>query len=259
MLLYSNLAASEKVKLQLKWKHQFQFAGYYMAKELGYYEAEGLDVTIVERDLHQNNIYQVLNGDAQYGIADAVLMLYMARGENIVIVAPIFQHSPNVLLSLKEKNITSPYDLNDKKMLFYPKDSDGFGILAMFHTLGVSPKILRPKSDKDMLALLNQDIEVTSGYISNEPFYYKERGVELNIIYPGNYGLDLYGDTLFTSLKEAQEHPERVERFKRATIKGWEYAFTHKEESAKLIHEKYATNKSYKHLIYEVEAIEELI
>ena len=54
--------------LQLKWFHQFQFAGYYAAKEKGFYEEVGLDVEIKERDLKYNNIDEVINGNAQYGV-----------------------------------------------------------------------------------------------------------------------------------------------------------------------------------------------
>jgi ABC-type nitrate/sulfonate/bicarbonate transport system substrate-binding protein len=62
------LNANEKVTLQLKWFHQFQFAGYYAAKEKGFYEEVGLDVEIKERDLKYNNIDEVINGNAQYGV-----------------------------------------------------------------------------------------------------------------------------------------------------------------------------------------------
>ena len=62
------LNANDKVTLQLKWFHQFQFAGYYAAKEKGFYEEVGLDVEIKERDLKYNNIDEVINGNAQYGV-----------------------------------------------------------------------------------------------------------------------------------------------------------------------------------------------
>ncbi|MDA7746894.1 ABC transporter substrate-binding protein [Psychromonas sp.] len=70
---------NEKVTLQLKWFHQFQFAGYYAAKEKGFYNDLGLDVEIREKSLKVNNIEQVIHGDAEYGIADSVLILYKAK------------------------------------------------------------------------------------------------------------------------------------------------------------------------------------
>ena len=64
----------EKVSLQLKWLHQFQFAGYYAAKEQGYYAAEGLDVTIFERSLDKDFIEQVVSGDKDFGVGDSGIL-----------------------------------------------------------------------------------------------------------------------------------------------------------------------------------------
>ncbi|WP_373003002.1 diguanylate cyclase [Sulfurimonas sp.] len=257
--LSASLLANEKIVLQLKWLHQFQFAGYYAAKEKGFYSDLGLDVEIRERDRTKNNIEQVINGEAEYGIADSVLLLYKAKKEPLTIVAPIFQHSPGVILTLKSSGIDSPYKLNNKKLMFYKKDTDGFGILSMLEHIAVAPNLHRTKDKENYTSLINRKVDAYAGYLTNEPFYFREKGIDINIINPSNYGLDLYGDMLFTNMQEAKEHPKRVEKFKKATIKGWYYALEHKEEIIKLIKEKYAKNKSIEHLRYEAEAIEDII
>jgi ABC-type nitrate/sulfonate/bicarbonate transport system substrate-binding protein len=114
-LISFSLFAVEKISLQLKWHHQFQFAGYYAALEKGFFRDEGLEVELKDRDVAQNNVEQVLQGESQYGIADSVLFLYQAQKSPIVIIAPIFQHSPNVLLTLKSSGIDSPYKLIGKR------------------------------------------------------------------------------------------------------------------------------------------------
>jgi diguanylate cyclase (GGDEF)-like protein len=258
-LFISSLLANEKVTLQLKWLHQFQFAGYYAAKEKGFYSQEGLDVEIKERDRSKNNIEQVISGEAEYGVADSILLLYRSRKEPLVIIAPIFQHSPNVLFTLKSSGLDSPYKLNNKNIMFYNKDADGFGILAMFKHLEIEPFLDRTKDKKHYSALIERKIDAYAGYLSNEAYYFKKEGVDVNIINPANYGFDLYGDMLFTNAQEAQNHPQRVEKFKRSTIKGWEYALEHKEEIIQLIKKKYAKNKSVEHLRYEADALEEII
>ena len=103
-----NTSALEKVTLQLKWAHQFQFAGYYAAQLKGYYRDEGLDVTINPRDPYKNNIQQVIDGEVEYSISDSSLLLYQARNEPVVIVAPIFQHSPQAVATLKSSGIDTP-------------------------------------------------------------------------------------------------------------------------------------------------------
>ncbi|MBE0495308.1 MAG: ABC transporter substrate-binding protein [Campylobacterales bacterium] len=258
-IILSGMCAQEAVSLQLKWFHQFQFAGYYAALEKGFYEEEGLHVTIRARNPFVNNIDQVLAGEAQYGVSDSILLLYRAKGEPVVIVSPVFQHSPSVVLTLKSSGIDSPYKLENKKLIFYPRDTDGFGVLAMLNHLDVKPQLIREKSQDSVTLLKEGAVDALSAYATNEPFYFLEEGLELNILNPSNYGFAMYGDMLFTNETEAREHPERVERFRRASLKGWEYALENKEEIIRLVHEKYAPHKSIEHLRFEAEAIEQVI
>uniref|UniRef100_Q31E96 diguanylate cyclase n=1 Tax=Hydrogenovibrio crunogenus (strain DSM 25203 / XCL-2) TaxID=317025 RepID=Q31E96_HYDCU len=253
-----NESALEKVTLQLKWHHQFQFAGYYAAQKEGYYQAEGLDVDIQPRDLHENNIQQVIDNKAQYGVADSILLLYQAKKAPLVIVAPIFQHSPQVLFTLASSGIDSPYKLKNKKIALYQKDTDGFSVLAMLHEVGVSPTVERTiKSDASML--VQNQVDAYAGYLTNEAYTFHENNIPINVINPLNYGIDLYGDMLFTSQKEVSQHPERVEKMRRATLKGWRYAMAHKTEMAHYIQSHYQMKKSFKHLMYEANAIENVM
>ncbi len=182
LLFNTPLFALEKVSLQLKWHHQFQFAGYYAAVEQGYYRDEGLDVIIKDRNPALNNIDQVIKGEAQYGIADSVLLVYQAQKKPIVIVAPIFQHSPNVLISLESSGIDSPAKLVGKRISLYPNDAC-LAILAMLHeTVDLSDRLeldnytvtvsdllitklqigrLNEKDERDILTLLS-DLELGS-------------------------------------------------------------------------------------------------
>ena len=257
--LITTMYSQEKVTLQLKWYHQFQFAGYYTAKEKGFYKDLGLDVEIKQRDVTINNVEQVISNEAQYGIADSILLLYKARKEPVVIVSPILQHSPSIVFSLKNSGLNSPYKLDNKDMIFYSNDTDGFSILAMLKKLEIKPSLIRNREKNDYLKVLNQEVDLYSGYISNEPFYFKERNIDINIINPMNYGFDLYGDMLFTNKNEATNHPDRVKRFKEASLKGWKYALDNKEEIIQLIHSKYNQNKSIEHLKFEANAIDSLI
>lgn len=249
----------EKVTLQLKWLHQFQFAGYYAAHLKGFYQDEGLDVTIKQRDRYQNNIKQVIDGDAEYGVADSVLLLYQARNEPIVMIAPILQHSPQAIITLKSSGIDTPYKLNNRTLSFYNDDTDGFPLLAMFEQLGVQPTLDRRVKKTGPESLMRGEVDAYPGYLSNEPYLLEKAGYELNVFRPMNYGIDLYGDILFTNQTEALQNPERVERFKRATIKGWYYALNNKEELAQYIQTTLGSKKPLEHLLHEADVIEEIM
>ena len=72
------------VSLQLKWRHQFQFAGYYVAKEKGYYEQAGLDVSILEASPGIDPIQQVIQGQADFGVGTSELIIERATGHDVV-------------------------------------------------------------------------------------------------------------------------------------------------------------------------------
>ena len=95
----------DRVSLQLKWKHQFQFAGYYAAVEKGFYRDAGLDVTLLEAPDNIEPAQAVLRGDAEFGIAASDLVLLRGQGRPVVALAAIYQHSPFILLALANRGI----------------------------------------------------------------------------------------------------------------------------------------------------------
>jgi signal transduction histidine kinase/ABC-type nitrate/sulfonate/bicarbonate transport system substrate-binding protein/DNA-binding response OmpR family regulator len=250
----------EQITVQLKWFHQFQFAGYYAAKEKGFYQDEGLDVILRQREQNKNNIFQVLNGEAEFGIADSILLLYRMRGTPIVLLAPIFQQSPQIFIALRDSGIESPYQFKNKRVMLYPKGTDGIQLEALFNELVIKNtdyvpihKIVNPD------ALIKGIVDVYPGYLANEPFYFHQNNIKINIIDPKNYGVDFYGDMLFTSQAELKNNPDRVDRFLRASLKGWKYALNYSDEIIDIILQKYDTNKSRDALQYEATIIRRMI
>ena len=102
-------------------------------------------------------------------------------------------------------------------------------------------------------------LDALSAYLTNEPYYLLEKGLDYNIIQPVTYGIDFYGDCLFTTEKEIRDHPERVKAFREASLRGWQYAMAHPDEIIDLILTKYRSKKSRNHLKYEAETMKKLI
>ena len=231
----STACAVEKITLQLKWHHQFQFAGYYAAQSKGFYRQENLDVNIVEGGGNMPALKQVLTGAAQYGIGDSDILLSRMAGKPVVAIASIFQHSPYVLLSLREKNINSPQDLVGKRIML-SNDQGATQFKAMMNKAGIGLEhvTLLPHT-WNLLDLIKGSADVMSAYATVEPVQLEAMGYQPSILSNQAYGVDFYGDILFTSEREVSAHPERVDAFLRATKKGWAYAFEHREEIARLI------------------------
>ena len=254
-LFISNLFAShnlEKISLQLKWKHAFQFAGYYMAKEKGFYNNIGLDVDIKEYN-RQDILKDVISGKTVYGVLDSSLILKRSKGAPVVALAAIFQHSPLELMTLKSSNITKISQLKHKKIMATKEFIENPYIKAMFYVNRVYPRDLKiVPSDYNLDRLINKRVDAFAVYITDQPYTMQKRDIKYNLINSMSYGIDFYSDILFTSEKEIAEHPERVKEFLIATLKGWKYAFDHINETIAVINTKYNTqNFSFNKLKYE--------
>lgn len=250
----------EKVSVQLQWADQFQFAGYYVAKERGFYRDAGLEVTLQKFDSKKLSVDEVMAGRSTYGIGRSSLLNDRMAGKNVVALSAIFQSSPFVLLSQKSADIKTPRDLKGKRVMMTSDFQDTISVRAMLNSQDIRLDQLKIiEHSFNPIDISNGKTDVMACYISNEPFVLKEKGIETNAISPEAYGFDFYSDILFTSEAEVRNHPKRVRAFVDATLKGWEYAFEHIPETAQLIRERYNTqNKSLESLIYEGEVLKTL-
>ena len=247
----------DEVVLHLKWTHQFQFAGFYAALEKGFYEQAGLDVTITEGGPGVDFIEEVVSGKAQYGVELPDLLLRRAKGVPVVVLACIYQHSPLALVSLAESNIHTPKDLIGRKVMLTATDVD---LRAMITLKGVdldAIEIIEHTFRTDDLT--EGRIDARSMYVTDIDALLTSRGIACNTMVPYSYGVDFYGDCLFTAENEINQHPERVKAFRAASLKGWEYAMDHPEELAELIHHKYAPQHSFESLLAEAKQMNPLL
>ena len=249
----------EKVVLQLKWFHQFQFAGYYAAKQQGYYRDVGLDVEIRERDRSTSAIDDVINGIASYGIADSSIVVQRMKGKPLVIASTIYQASPLIFFSLAEKAITNPYDLAGKRIMFQ-RNVDDAPLLAILEMYGIDTSdytYVEHNFDDD--SLINDKTDVMSGYRSNQPIKYAAKGQDINMIDPSSYGVDFYGDLIFTTENEVESNLPRVKKFVSASIKGWIYALENQEEIADLLINEYKVDTDRAVILAEAKETENML
>src|SRR5712672_3542476 len=104
-------AALDPVSVQLKWKHQFQFAGYYQALEQGFYRHAGLDVTIREGGPGIDVAETVTSGKADFGACNTNVLREWTVGRRLVVLAAIFQHSAAIILVARRADITNVSEL----------------------------------------------------------------------------------------------------------------------------------------------------
>ena len=251
--------ALDKVTLQLKWVHQFQFAGYYMALEKGFYRDAGLDVHLRPNGYQGSFVSPVdavLTGDANYGISNSGLVRDYAEGKPIVALAAILQHSAVTWLVLERPDIRNLHDLVGKRLMTVFPLSESIELLAPFESEGIRQEQLNlVPTGFDLRPLIKGEIDAYDAYVTNEPFMLEQLGIRYQLIDPRTYGIDFYGDVLFTSRNELIFHPERLQAFRSASLKGWHYAMNNIPETIAVIRRHYAPEKSVAQLQFEATAM----
>ena len=243
----------EIITIQLRWHHQFQFAGYYAAIEKGFYKEEGLEVRVRMGDPEHQPVEEVLSERAQYAEGNSEVLYQRLKGKPLVALASIFQHSPSVLLTLKSSGIRSVHDLMGKKVMLANMTEDA-DFLTMFLNEGILfSKINIIPSSYKLDDLISGKVDAFNSYITNEPYFLKKNNIPYNVIDPISYRVDFYSDIFFTTEKELKNNPKRVDAMLRATLKGWRYAMDNPEEIIELLKTKYQVEKSRDHLRYEAE------
>ena len=237
------------VTLQLQWVAQAQFAGYYAALDQGYYEDEGLDVTIQEGgpDIVPQDV--LASGDVDYAISWVPKVLgSIEQGANITDVAQIFERSATTQISFKDKNITKPADLEGKNV-----GSWGFGneweLFAGMQKAGVEVgDINLVQQAFDMTGFLSGDIDAAQAMTYNEYAQVLEtknpdtdelyQPDELNVINWNDVGTAMLQDSIWANadkLESDEDYADTTVKFIKASIKGWIYAAEHPQEAADIV------------------------
>jgi NitT/TauT family transport system substrate-binding protein len=240
--------ADESVTLRLKWFHQAQFAGFYVAKEKDFYKSAGLNVDIQPGGPDFPAIQMVAGGNEQFGVTGAdQILIARSKGVPVVALAVIFRRNPFVLFSLAKSGIKAPSDYVGKNIGVKVGGNEELIYRAVLAKADVDKAKLNEIPVKfDITPLLAGAVDVWPGYLINEVLAAKEKGFDVNVVSPPDFGIDLYADTLFTTEKMLKEKPDVVRNFVSATLKGWSSAIAAPEEAA-TITVKYGSKLTYDH------------
>jgi ABC-type nitrate/sulfonate/bicarbonate transport system substrate-binding protein len=259
LLIWSGLCvaahASDAVTVRLKWFNQAQFAGFYVAQENGYYKSAGLDVNIQPGGPDFPAVQMVAGGNEQFGVTGAdQILIARSKGVPVVALAVIYRRNPFVMFSLQKSGIAKPADWIGKKVGVKIGGNEELIYRAVLAKAKIDKSQLTEIPVKfDIAPLLTGAIDVWPGYLINEVLTAEEKGFPVNIVYPSDYGIDLYADTLFTTEAMLKTKPDVVRNFVAATLKGWNAATAAPEEAARIT-VKYGDKLTYEHELAMVKA-----
>lgn len=224
----------QEVSVRLPWFVTGTMTGFLTAKAKGFYEEEGLKVTNHPGGVDIPTIQLVASGNDLIGILPGAESIILARANNIPIkaIAVLDKKSPYVFYSLKQLNT--------------PKDFEGKTVSVAFgRPLEIVYRVLLKKEDIDTSTITEvkkilSDIPLFSGKVDIKPAFYDSPiraadkvGVEINVLRPGDYGINSYGYTVFVTEDTIKNKPELIIKYLKATFKGWEYAVENPEESVR--------------------------
>lgn len=245
----------QKVRVQLKWTHQFQFAGFYAAIEQGFFKDAGLDVELIAGGPEIDPAEVVVSGNAEFGIGNSSLLIDFNAGRPVVAVSAVLQHSPFVILARLDPTIRSVRDLEGKTLMGETHSTE---LLVYLKTAGVDlDRIQLVKHTGTVLSLKTSGsdrVDAMTAYMTTEPFEAARHSISYQIFNPRDLNINFYGDTLFTSRQLAQKQPRTVSAMRDALISGWRYALTHQSEIVDLILRKYQPKMSRTELNFEAQA-----
>ena len=242
----------DPIIIDLGWSHQFQFAGYYVALEKGYYNEVGLDVILKESNGSVKIIDEVVFGDIDYAIATGTVLLSSEYTDKITVLAAILQQSPVALLTLENSGIEKLSDLKSRTI------TAGNEIKGMLISAGIpldSINITGQSTDIDLL--LNGSHHAIANYIIDRPYVRARNKVNFREFRPIEYGLTFYGECLYTTLENSKNNPEQLDKLLSATIRGWEYALNNQEEIVDLLIDKYDVKFTKQQILEEANILKE--
>ncbi|REJ22283.1 MAG: myristoyl transferase [Paenibacillaceae bacterium] len=232
--------APVKVRIQLCWVPQAEFAGFYVAKAKGYYEEEGLEVEIVPGGPDIVPEQQVANGSAQFGVnLVGSLLSHIEQGVPLIQIGQVFQDTSMVLISKKSSGIDSPEKFAGKRVGNWMGGNE-YEVLALFAKYGLDPMrdLEFVKQSFTMDQFLSDELDVATAMIYNEYHVVLNSGYtpdDLNVFNLDELGVGMLHDNLFVNRDWLASNEETAVKFVRASIKGWRDAVNHQEEAVGIV------------------------
>jgi len=214
-----------------------QFAPYYIAKEMGYYQKEGLKVNF-DYGMATDIMSLVAGGTVDFGISDGdQVIIAREKGMPVKVVYTMYVRYPVAVVSLKEKGITAPHLLKGTRIgMPAPYGSNYIGTMLILHSAGLSVDEVKLEfiGYTQIESLISGKVDAVSVFINNEPVVLQDLGRKINII-PAYKLTPMVSAAIITSDIKIEQDPDVIRRFIRAIVEASDYILKHREEVLPLL------------------------
>ena len=236
-------ASPEKITFMLDWTPNTNHTGIYVAKELGYFEEEGLDVSIVEA-ADSGAEASVASGAADMGVSfqDYLVPAYAVDDDAklpITAIAAIIQHNTSGIISLKKNGIDSPKKMEGFKYATWEMPIEQAIVKKVVTDDGGDPGKVEmiPATVTDINAGLSSEVDAVWIYYGWDGISCELQGMDTNFFYFKDYApeLDEYSPVIIANNDFLKTKPDAAKKFMKAVSKGYEYAIENPEDAAGIL------------------------
>lgn len=224
----------EAVTLQLNWEHNANFLGFYVALGKGFYEQEGLDVTIRalgEASDATSIPEQVADGGIEYAIGSRNLLQAQSDGLPLTAISNIYKNGPGAFFARADSGIVTPADFAGRSVVV--KGAAWQNVLEiLLDSVNLTLDDVTPvEGSFDMTPFLEGEVDVWAGFVTEEATRARQAGLELVTFPLYEYGIRSNPVTLYITHEYLDNNNDQVERFVRASLQGWQWAIENQEEA----------------------------
>ncbi|WP_249977480.1 ABC transporter substrate-binding protein [Vreelandella olivaria] len=227
----THAADSTSASIRLDWRPGAQHSPFFLARERGYYRDEGLELEIISGSGSSDTIQQVGSGRVELGVADAFVLSQGAEQRvPVTSIAAYYQRSPVVVMSPQNAPVTSPEQLPGVKLGHNRGSATSQGLTALVaaNDMALTDLNLIPVGF-GVQPLLAGQVEAMMGFAMGQPVEAEEAGMPIQTMPISEHGVDNYGLMLVANSNFLEDHPELVQGFVSATLRGINDAVTDPE------------------------------
>lgn len=236
-----NIEKNEKITLVLDWTPNTNHTGFYVAKEKGYFEEEGIDVDIIQPPEDGATVL-VANGKAQFGIdfQDYIAPAFASESPlPVTTVATLIQHNTSGIISLKGNGIESPKGMSKKVYATWDLPVEKQIIKTVVEADGGDYESIEmvPSTVTDVITALNTDIDAVWVFYAWDGIATRVKGIDTDYFAFKDIEpvLDYYSPILIANNEYLEENEGQAKRFLKAVAKGYEYAIENPEDAGEIL------------------------
>ena len=241
----ASAASTQKVDLYLDFAIDGLHAPFFVAQQLGYYKAAGLDVNIHPGQGSADTVKVTGAGRSQFGFADAATMVKgISEGAKVKMIGLVLRKSPAVIVVRKDSGITTPAGLKGKSIGDFPLSSTATLLPAFLTANGLSKsdvKFVGMSFQSRVPSLLRGNVDAIMGYIQE----FVNIQSKTRFIQWATHGIDAYGSGVIVNDAWAQSHATQTAAFVKATMRGLGYTLAHPAEAAAIVAKASHGDKKY--------------